>query len=160
MQKSETTSYRAAYLGEIESHKKQIAKLDLIIENLYGDRVTGVITEDMFKRYAAKYEQERIDRLQSVETLEKRIRAIKETADNAETWTKLIKRYTELETLDAETLLLLIDKIIVGESELIGKDRVRDVNIVYNYVGDIDRLELDGDGAAGKVVLSDERKAV
>jgi DNA invertase Pin-like site-specific DNA recombinase len=155
MQKSETTSYRAAYLGEIGSHKKQIEKLDMIIENLYGDRVTGVITEDMFKRYAAKYEQERIDRLQSVETLEQRIRAIKETADNAETWTKLIKRYTELETLDAETLLLLIDKIIVGESELVGKERVRDVNIIYNYVGDIDKLELDG-GA----VTADERKAV
>jgi hypothetical protein len=155
MQKSETVSYRAAYLGEIESHRKQINKLDLIIENLYNDRVTGVVTEDMFKRYVAKYEQERVDRLQSVETLESRVRTIKENADNAQTWTRLIKRYTELESLDAETLLLLIDKIIIGESELIGKDRIREIKVIYNYVGDIDRLRL-----SGEAVTAYERKAV
>jgi len=154
MQKSETVSYRAAYQGEIENHKKQIAKLDLIIENLYGDRVTGVISEDMFKRYAAKYEQERVDRLKSVETLESRIRAIKENTDNAETWTRLIKQYTTLEILDSETLLLLIDKIIIGESEFTGKERTREIKIEYNYVGDLDRLEL------GEAVAADEREAV
>ena len=54
----------------------------------------------MFKRLVAKYEQERVDRLQSVETLTKRIQAIKQTSDNSETWAKLIKQYTRLETLD------------------------------------------------------------
>ena len=154
MQKNETVSYRAAYQGEIETHKKQIAKLDLIIENLYSDRVTSVITEDMFKRLSAKHEQERVDRLKSVYTLESRIRAIKENTDNAETWTRLIKQYASLETLDSETLLLLIDKIIVGESELIGKERFREIKIEYRYVGSLDRLEL------GEAVTDDEREAV
>ena len=78
-----------------------------------------------------------------VETLEQRVRAIKESADNAETWTRLIKQFTELETIDAETLLLLIDKIIVGESKLTADGRVRDMSVEYNYVGDIDRLGLE-----------------
>jgi len=91
MQNNENMTCRAAYQGEVETHTKQIAKLDLLIENLYNDRVTGVVSEDMFKRYVAKYEQERIDRLQSVETLTKRIRAIKQNSDNAATWAKLIK---------------------------------------------------------------------
>lgn len=157
-QNSESVSYRAAYQSEVEAHKKQIAKLDLVIENLYNDRVTGVVSEDMFKRYVAKYEQERIDRLQSIETLTGRIRAIKETSDNAATWAKLIKRYTKLEALDVDTLLLLIDRIIVGESQLEGKTRVRDINIVYNYVGDLDRLGLEV--IHSEEVLSDEREAV
>jgi len=54
-----------------------------------------------------------------------------------------MKRYTELETLDSETLLLLIDKIIIGEPQKIGNKRICDIQIVYNYVGDIDRLGLD-----------------
>lgn len=157
-QYSESMSYRAAYQSETEAHKKQIAKLDLIIENLYNDRVTGVVSEDMFRRYVAKYEQERVDRLQSVAILEKRIQAIRQNSDNAATWAKLIKRYTRLEVLDADTLLLLIDKIVVGESELVGDERVREIKVVYNYVGDLGRLALEAvDGEEG---MADERKAV
>jgi len=141
-QNNESTSYKAAYQGEAEAHKKQIDKLDLLIENLYNDKVTGVVSEDMFKRYVAKYEQERIDRLQLLETLTKRIQAIKHNSDNAETWVKLIKQYSQLETLEPDTILLLIDRVIVGESQLIGNERVRDISILYNYVGDVDKLGL------------------
>jgi hypothetical protein len=119
----------------------------------------------MFKRFSAKYEQERVDRLQSLETLTKRIQAIKQNNDNANTWAKLIRQYAQLETLDSDTVILLIDRITVGESHLVGKERVREINISYNYVGDVDRLELtniiddaESDYTAG-VVLYD-RQAV
>jgi len=127
MQNSESFSYKAAYQSEITAHKKQIGKLDLLIENLYNDRVTGVVPEDMFRRYIQKYEQERIDRLQSVETLQKRVDSIKQNSDDAATWAMLIKKYTELETLDSDTLLLLIEKIIVSEAQIVGKERICDI---------------------------------
>ena len=141
-QNSESASYRAAYQSEAEAHKKQIDKLDLLIENLYNDKVTGVITEDMFKRLAAKYEQERVDRQQSLETLMKRIQSIKQSSDNAVTWARLIKQFTQLETLDTDTVLLLIDRIVVGESQLVDGVRLRAIGIIYNYVGDVEKLEL------------------
>ena len=164
-QNQESTSYRAAYLSEAEAHKKQIVKLDMIIENLYNDKVTGVISEDMFKRLAAKNEQERIDRLQSLETLTNRIQAIKQSSDNAVTWVKLIKQFSHLETLDSDTIMLVIDKIMIGESQLDGKKRVRDISILYNYVGDVDRLGLtnvieDEDGDYTAEVSFDDRQAV
>lgn len=155
---NETMSYRAAYKSEVEAHNKQIEKLDLLLENAYIDRVTGVMSEDMFKRFAAKYEQERIDRKQSVETLNKRIAAIKETNDNTATWTKLIKGFTQLETLDADTLLLLIDKIVIGESKHDGKVRYCDISIVYNYVGDLDRLGIND--TSERSVTEHERQVV
>ena len=142
-QNNETMSYRAAYQGELEAHKKQIAKLDLLIDNLYNDRVTGVVPESLFKRQIQKYEQDRVDRLQSVETLEQRIKGMKQNTDNASTWATLMKRYTELETLDSEILLLLIEKIVISETQVIGGKRVCDIQIIYNYVGDVDRLGLD-----------------
>ena len=144
-QTNEAVSYKAAYQSELEAHKKQIAKLDLIVENLYEDRVTGVVPESMFKRQIQKYEQERVDRLQAVETLESRIRTMKQNTDNASTWATLMKRYTKLETLDSETLLLLIDKIVVHEAQIIGNKRICDIRIVYNYVGDVERLHLSTD---------------
>ena len=141
-QTNETMSYRAAYQGELEAHKKQIAKLDLLIENLYEDKVTGVVPESLFKRQIQKYEQDRVDRLQSVETLEQRIKDMKQNTDNAGAWAKLMKRYTDLESLDTETLLLLIDKIVVGETQKIDNKRICEIQVVYNYVGSIDKLGL------------------
>jgi hypothetical protein len=117
-----------------------------------------VVPESLFKRQAQKYEEERIERLQAVETLEKRVRGMKQDTDNASTWTKLMKRYTELETLDSETLLLLIDRIIVSEAQIVGNKRVCDVRIVYNYVGDVNRLGLER--MDGEAVAAYERKAV
>ena len=167
-QTNESTSYRAAYQSEAEAHRKQIEKLDFVIENLYLDKIKGGITEDMFKRMAAKHEQERIERLQSLETVTKRIQAIKLNNDNAATWAKLIKEYAHLETLDSDDVTLIIDKIMIGEPQLDGKNRVRDISILYNYVGDVDRLGLtnivDGwDGADGDYtaeVGSYDRQAV
>lgn len=156
MQNTETTAYRTAYQGEITVHKKQLAKLELLIESLYEDRVTGVVPESVFKNLIHKYEQDRVDRLKSVETLEKRIKSIKRNTDNAVTWARLIKQHTELEVLDGETLLALIDKIIVSESAVIDGERTRDVKVEYKYVGDLDRLELDED----MEVLAYERQAV
>jgi len=80
---------------------------------------------------------------------------MKRNTDNASAWAALMKRYTELETLDAETLLLLIDKIIVSEARIIDGKRICDIKIEYNYVGDLDRLGLDGEAVAAY-----ERKAV
>lgn len=142
-QNDESLSYHVAYQGEVDSHKKQIDKLDLIIENLYNDKVTGAISEDMFKRFVAKYEQERIDRLQSVDTLTRRIMAIKQSGDSAETWVRLIKQHTNLETLDSDTLLLLIDRVIVGETTINNGVKAREINVVYNYVGDVSGLSLE-----------------
>lgn len=42
--------------------------------------------------------------------------------------------------LDAETLLLLIDRINIGETRKVDGKKVRDIEIVYNYVGNVDIL--------------------
>jgi DNA invertase Pin-like site-specific DNA recombinase len=139
-QSKESTSYRTAYQSELAAHKKQIIKLDLLIENLYEDRVSGLVPESLFKRQIGKYEADRVERLQAVETLTKRIAGIKQDTDNAVTWAKLIRRYTGLETLDSDTLLLLVDKIQVSESQVIDGKRFRDIKVIYNYVGDVDSL--------------------
>jgi hypothetical protein len=126
-----------AYQSELNAHQKRTAKLNTFIEKLYEDRVNGIVPEDFFRRQLEKYEQERIERVKTAETLEKKLGEIKLKSENAGTWANLIKRYTELETLDSETLLLLIDKIVVSETQNIEGNRVCDVRVFYNYVGDI-----------------------
>jgi DNA invertase Pin-like site-specific DNA recombinase len=159
-QGKDSMSYRSAFTKETEAHKKQIAKLDLLIESLYEDRVTGLVPESMFKRQVQKYERDRADRLASVKALEQRMGKLLRNADNASTqavaWAAMIKPYSKLETLDTETLLLLIDRIIVHEAQIIGGKRVCDIQIFYNYVGDINWLS----GTEGEAVADCEREAI
>ena len=134
-QNTEAIQTQKTYQSEINAHNKRVGKLNVFIEKLYEDRVNQIVPEDFFRRQHEKYEQERTERLQTIETLQKRLSEIKLKTDNTETWVRLIRRYTELETLNSEILLLLVDKIIVGETEIVDGKRVCDVRISYNYVG-------------------------
>jgi len=141
--KVDTTSYQGSYISELESHRANINKIDMLIESLYTDKLSGLIPDSLFKRQIQKYEKERVERAQAAKMLEKRIRSIKPVADNTSTWINLMKQYTEIDSIDAETLLLLIDRIIVAEPQQIAGQRVCDVKIVYNHVGDVDELRLE-----------------
>lgn len=137
-QNSETETSRASFIGELKSHKNRLSMLDKLIEKLYEDRLTGVVPETVFRNLIQKYEQERIERQQAAQSLEHRIQSIKQNVDGASKWAKIIRRFTQLETLDAQTLLLLIDRIEIGDETLAGGRKKRSVKVFYNYVGDVD----------------------
>jgi len=142
---TESVSCRAAYTGELKSHRDRLSMLDKLIAKLYEDRLAGAIPEAIFHSLIQKYEQERVSRSQAAENLESKIAAIREDTEGANTWARLIKRYARLEALDAETLLILVDRIIVSEAQKVNGRRVRDVEIAYNYVGNVDWLEETGE---------------
>ena len=139
-QNAESVATQRAYQSELTAHRKRIDKLNTFIEKLYEDRVSGIVPEDFFRRQLEKYENERIERVRTAETLERNLSEIKLKSDNAGTWAKLIKQYTQLETLDSEILLLLVDKIVIGEAQIIDDKRVCEVQVFYNYVGNIDEI--------------------
>ena len=145
---TESTASKKTFNAELKSHNKRLTMLDKLIEKLCEDRITGTIPETVFKNLIHKYEQERIERQQSVKTLESRLAGIKENSVNATMWAKQIKQFTKLEQLDAETLLMLIDKVIVHEPQTIDGMRVCEIQIVYNHVGDMDWLAGLGETAS------------
>lgn len=136
-QNSETESSRTAFLSELKAHKLRLSMLEKLIQKLYEDWLTGMVPEAVFKNLIQKYEQERIDREMAAEALETRILSIKQSKDGAAKWASIIKEYTQLETLDALTLLRLVDRIEVGDDLTVDGQNVRKVQIIYNYVGDI-----------------------
>ncbi|MCL2169598.1 MAG: recombinase family protein [Defluviitaleaceae bacterium] len=137
---AENAASKKTFASELKTHNKRLAMLDKLIEKLYEDRLTGAIPETVFKNLIQKYEQERIERGQTVKTLKTRIANIKENTATANLWTKQIKQFTKIEQLDAEILLMLIDKIIVYEPKVIDGLRVCEIQIVYNHVGNMDWL--------------------
>jgi len=127
---ADTLSFERVYKSELAAHMKQIDKLDVLIENLYEDKVASLVPDSMFKRQVQKYENELAKRMQSVKILEERIRSSKP----ANISTEQINNYAKIDCQDlsAEILLLLIDKIIISDVKQSFGQRISDIKIVYN----------------------------
>jgi hypothetical protein len=151
MKSSENTASKKTYDAELKNNNKRLIMLDKLIEKLYEDRVNGTVPETVFKSLIQKYEQERVERQQLVKNLEKSIVNIKENNNNAALWARQIKQFSKVETLDAEILLMLIDKIIVSEAKIIDGERVCEIKLVYNLVDSVDWLTDTGETAGMEV---------
>jgi hypothetical protein len=142
---------RNTFQAEIKANQDRLDKLNRFIEKLYEDRVNGVVPEEFFKRSIQNYEKERIERQQTVEALKTKISKAQKDTDNAATWVQLIRPYTRLEKLDPEILLTLIEKITVGKQRTDEDgNRVCDISIDYNYVGNVDWLMTETLAAGGE----------
>ena len=143
-QRKEVISYKAAYQSEVASHKKQIAKLDLLIESLYEDKISGLIPDSLFKRQIEKHEKERTERSQAITGLDKRICAIKPVENDVASWIGLIKQHIVLVAFDADALHMLIDKIIVSQARHIYDKQVCDIKIIYKFAFPMAALPRNG----------------
>jgi len=141
---SDVMPRRAAYHNELESHKKQISRLDLLIESLYEDKISRLIPDSLFKRQIEKYEQERIKHLQNVTNLGKQIDTINSIENNVDVLARLVKQCISLEPIDVDVLHTLIDRIIVSEAQYVYGRRVCDITIIYSCGNDIDGLDING----------------
>ncbi|MDL2233096.1 recombinase family protein [Ruminococcaceae bacterium OttesenSCG-928-L11] len=152
VQNDESQTSRTAYLSELKAHQNRLSMLEQLIAKLYEDRLTGTVPETVFRGLIQKYEAERIDRQESAKNLESRIQSMRQSANGASKWAKMIRQYTMLEVLDAQILLLLVDRIEIGEPVMVHGQRVRDIKIVYNYVGDIGSLHAADEADSGEAV--------
>jgi len=125
-------TYRSLYQNELVNHMQQIKKLDIIIENLSEDKAAGLIPASLYKRQIAKYELERADRAAAIKVLEARVRCCitEQHLPNS-------AGYVNLETPDADALLLLIDKIVVHEAQICDAQRVCNIEVFYNFVNGV-----------------------
>ena len=55
--------------------------------------------------------------------------------NDVQEWVNLIRQYSNIETLDRETLLRLIDKIEIGEQKIVNGQKEREIKIHYKFVG-------------------------
>ena len=109
--------------------------------SLYTDKAKGVLTEQRFMKLTAVLEQEQganQKRLHDLAVMQSRADA---QESEVRTFIKEIRRYAAIEELDESVLNRLISKILIGEVKKVDGQKVQEVRIVYNFVGEIRRLQ-------------------
>ena len=117
---------------------KRLAELTKILNKLYEDAALGKISEERYQAMAPTYEQEQRTLSETKTQLEREIFQSNKAHDNFEKYLALIRKYTEVEELNAYILNELIEKIVVHE-KVVDEDgnKSQQIDIYYKYVGNI-----------------------
>ncbi|MCD7968467.1 MAG: recombinase family protein [Clostridiaceae bacterium] len=134
----ETHSRLAALEQTLGSTAARISELERLMQNLYEDKCSGTVPQTVFQTLMKKYEAERAEKVAALPELEHKVREQRENQQDVGRWTDIIRRYTELTELDETILLELVNRIEVGDTQIIDGQRVRDIRVFYRYVGNVD----------------------
>ena len=84
------------------------------------------------------YENEQRELEVSTAELKKQVEDCEQQEVNVKSFLKLVKSYTEPERLTPEILHMFIEKIIVHEADWSTGHRIQQIDIHYNFVGQLD----------------------
>ena len=115
---------------------KRIAELDRIISRLYEDNVMGKLSDDRFIKMSHDYELEQSNLKSMAEVLRKELKQQEQQKTNAKAFVSAVKKYTDMQELDAAVLQEFIDRIEVSHADK--KSKTREITIVYNFIGAFD----------------------
>ncbi len=128
---------RADSQKELGAMKQTLHNLDLKLEQLYEDKITGVITAETFSALAAKIEAERNVTAEQAARLEQGRAEAKTRLGDVQNWIRLVKENAAVTELDRAMLDALVERVEVGESKVENGVKVQDVRIIYKFVGAI-----------------------
>ncbi|MBR2845589.1 MAG: DUF4368 domain-containing protein [Solobacterium sp.] len=126
------------HTSEMKKAEKRKAELDRLFTQLYEDRVEGKISEYNYSMLSTKYQDEQKSLEEKLISLQKEIDEKKQSADNAQAWIELIRKYAYPTELTAELLNTLIEKIVVHQANTDNGYREQEIEIYYRFVGKID----------------------
>ena len=130
--------------SQTEKERKRLEarnqEIDGMFLSLYTDKAKGILTEQRFMKLTAALEQEQESnqkRLHDLAVMQSRADA---QESEVRTLIKEIRRYSAIEVLDEAVLNRLISKILIGEVKKVDGQKVQEVRIVYNFVGEIPEI--------------------
>ena len=120
--------------------EKRNDEIDDLLIRTYEDYAKGVLTLERYQKMSAKYEQEQAALKEEIATLVKNVRREEETTDNFDRFMNLLRRYVGagIEELTPTMVNEFVKKIIVHEADNSTGKRVQRVEIIFNFIGDLD----------------------
>ena len=117
--------------------KKRLADLDKLERKVYEDYALGDLPKERYQRLSADYESERESLTNEIACLEDWIASQEETCDNYDRFMALVDKYVAIPELTQTMVSEFVKKIIVYAPYQSEGHRLQNVEIVFNFVGDL-----------------------
>ena len=116
---------------------QRIGEIDQIINQLYEDKVSGGLSAERFSRMLTTYETEQETLREKCKTLQAQISAARSTSDNAKQFIRVVRRFTEMQELTPEIVATLIERVEIGQAQVVDGVKRQEIKIIYNFIGNI-----------------------
>ena len=122
---------------ERERLQSRNQEIDDMFLSLYTDKAKGILSEQRFLKLTAALEQEQEGNQRRLRELSDMERCSSEQESDVRAFLSEIRQCAAITELDETVLHRLIHKILVGEVQKVDGQKVQEVRIVYNFVGEI-----------------------
>ena len=123
---------------KLDKQLRRIDELDIFIQRLYEDHVMGKLSAERFAKLSESYEKEQSELKVSVSLLQASVDAAESEALNINSFLKVVRKYTMPEKLTSAMLRELVEKIVVHAPDKSSGHRVQQIDVHYNFIGQID----------------------
>lgn len=115
--------------------KGRMSELDRLFQRIYEDNVSGRLSDERFLKLSTGYEAEQKELQEKVSALQEELAGQEQEAMNVERFLTTVRKYTEIQALNATILNEFVEKIIVHAPDKSSGKRQQRVEISYNCVG-------------------------
>lgn len=123
---------------QLAQAQKRLADIDKLITRLYEDHVLGSLPEDRYQKMTADYEAEQENLRTEITVLEEWIETQQEANDNYDRFAALVEKYVDIPVLTPTIVNEFIKKIIVHAPDKSCGKRKQEIEIIFNFVGQVD----------------------
>jgi len=121
--------------------QKRISELDSIFKRIYEDDISGAISHERFMKLSAEYELEQKELCAQVSEWEKSVDNHEQDKNNFRQFIEIIRKYVGIKELTPTIVNELVKKIVVHAPDKSSGKRKQKIDIIFNFVGDINPLE-------------------
>lgn len=123
---------------ELAEARRRFEELDEMTCGLYENYAAGKLPERQYMSLMRKYDDEQSALETRIAELEEQVNRTETEPIQAERFLKMVRKYTQMETLDGETARELIDKIVVHQAQGRRPNRTQEIDIYFNFIGKFD----------------------
>ncbi|MFT8890011.1 MAG: recombinase family protein [Ethanoligenens sp.] len=124
---------------ELDALMARSQEIDQLVMSLYEDKSKGILTERRFVVMTEQLEQEQVQGKDRVQEIMEALSRADDRSKNVRTFMEEIGQHAAIKELDEAILHRLIDRIVVGETHMESSEKIQQVTIAYNFVGDINK---------------------
>ena len=141
---------------ELTRAKRRLEEPDRLIGGLYENYMTGTLPEKQYRSLMKRYSDEQAELDKRTVELTELLQAKTASVNDIERFIKIIKKYKEPTSLNADMARELIDKIVIHETVGRKKDRQQQVDIYYNFIGQFDFAPTEEEIREAKIKAEQE----
>ena len=135
-----------------QRNEKRTDELTRLIRKLYEDNVSGRLSDTLFEQMLRDFEAELSDLTEIVSQDQQELERISRETINAEKFLSLVRKYTDFSELTPAMINEFVEKILVHQAQGKGASRIQEIEIFFNFVGQVDIPHKE-------VELTEEEKA-